>query len=103
MVYADSPLNSMDDATLGLRGEEVRSQLGFVCCLCGDGLYRDGTGPVHVLDWGNTRIRRVCRAPLGAEPYGLTEGAKGAREDPGALLRAGSSSPGALATTGRQR
>ena len=60
---------------MGALGDNVRNQPGFVCCLCDDGLDRDGTGPARVLDWGNTRIRCVCRTSFGADAYGPTEGA----------------------------
>ena len=73
VVFADSSLNNRDDEDFG---ENVRSQLGFVCLLCDDGLYKHGEGPVHVLDWSSTRVRRVCRASMAAEAHGLTEGAE---------------------------
>jgi hypothetical protein len=75
-VFADSSLNNVDDYDLGPIGEKVKSQLGFVCLLSDDGLCNYHEGPVDYLDWESSRIKRVCRASMGAEAHGLSEGAE---------------------------
>ena len=57
--------SNSDPNSEGLLGEKVKSQLGFACLLTDDGL-----------DWGSLRIKMICRASMGAEAHGLTEGAK---------------------------
>eukprot|EP00959_Pyramimonas_sp_CCMP1952_P469638 9495283-Pyramimonas_sp.AAC.1 len=76
VVLADFSLNNVDDYDLGPIGEKVKSQVGLVCLLSDDGFYKHQEGPAHFLDWGSSRIKRVCRAPMGAEAHGLSEGAE---------------------------
>ena len=51
VAVADSSLNNVDDVELGAAGEKVRSQLGFMCCLCGDDLFVDGEGGARTYHW----------------------------------------------------
>eukprot|EP00959_Pyramimonas_sp_CCMP1952_P418428 8765889-Pyramimonas_sp.AAC.1 len=62
VVFADSSRNNVDDNDLGPIGEKVKSQLGLVCLLSDDGLYKHHEGPVRFLGWGG-HVSRVFAEP----------------------------------------
>ena len=68
----DSSLNNVDDKVLG---DKVRSQSGYVAGITSETI-EEGKSikVVHILDWNSSTVKRVCRASLQAEAYGVCDG-----------------------------
>ena len=75
-VVADAAHGNVDAPELGELGEKVKSQAGHVLGLCRGPLLQSEDDAVHVLEWSSSSIKRVVRATLSAEAYGVIEGAE---------------------------
>ena len=64
--------------------EDGRSQQGYLICLAPGDIVNRTEAVVHPMSWSSTVIKRVCRATLMAETFGLIRGTEA-----GARLRAG--------------
>ena len=65
--------NDVETNKLGQRSG-FRSQSGRLVCLAGPTFKKDKTGPLLLLDWHSTTIKRVCRSTLQAETMSLLSG-----------------------------
>ena len=70
--FMDSSLNNVDDKALG---DKVRSQSGYVAGITSETIEEGKSIKiVHILDWNSSTVKRVCRASLQAEAYGVCDG-----------------------------
>ena len=69
---ADSSFGNVDSEY----GEKTKSQAGYIIGLSELGFAGGVDSRIHVIEWQSASIKRVVRATLAAEGYGVTEGAE---------------------------
>ena len=77
-AVADASFGNVDAPELGVLGEKVKSQAGFVLGLCAGPLTEAMQDTIHVLEWGSSSIKRVVKSTLSAEAYGVVDAAEAA-------------------------